>query len=121
MEQPNLTLDSSDNCFQCFKVFKPDTIFKSEKVMCYFCMEYHCQDCMIKDQKEMESYTKYQSHNFRYFEPGVHQFQQRRRGVQKWWKKEGEFQKVYSEYQPNSVCRYSLEFMRLFKYIRVDK
>lgn len=47
-------LDSTVTCFQCQEdYFNTPTKITLKKHMCNFCMEYHCENCMIKDQKHL--------------------------------------------------------------------
>jgi hypothetical protein len=32
-----------------------DYLYDKNKFMCYFCMEYHCRDCMVQDNKDLET------------------------------------------------------------------
>lgn len=122
-------LDSTVTCFQCLTDYTKTTT----KHMCNFCMEYHCENCMVKDLKHLnEIQRQTNNQNSFFFIPSMMQLQNLVKEkkpfsliqliqdkMMKSKAKDGG-QKQIENYEPYSVCLASLSFMNLFKYIKID-
>jgi len=82
-----------DSKTNCFQCFKRYTNTR-DQVLCMFCLELHCKQCILGDNEVEDDITRKL--------PALIQI-----GTQ--------------VHHPIYICRSSVEFLRLFKYVYIDK